>query len=67
VLRGLKEVSEVCTIFCATANPAEVLVAETGLGRGIVGIVDGQTPKGVETDEDAKKRKELLRRFGYKR
>lgn len=67
VLRGLKEVPEVCTIFCATANPAEVLVAETDRGRGIVGIVDGQTPKGVETDEDAKKRKELLRRFGYKR
>lgn len=67
VLRSLREVPEVCAIFCATANPADVLVAETERGRGIIGVVDGQTPKGVETDEDAKKRKELLRRFGYKR
>ncbi len=67
VLRSLREVPEVCAIFCATANPAEVLVAETELGRGIIGVVDGLTPKGVETDEDTKKRKELLRRFGYKR
>lgn len=67
VLRSLREVPEVCAIFCATANPAEVIVAETERGRGIIGVVDGQPPMGVENDEDAKKRKELLRRFGYKR
>jgi len=67
VLRSIKEVPEVCGIFCATANEAEVLVAETGKGRGIIGVVDGQTPLGVEDDEDAKKRGELLRRIGYKR
>jgi adenosine/AMP kinase len=59
-------VSEVCRVFCATANPTEVLVAETGQGRGIVGVVDGEPPLGVETDDDERDRKELLRRFGYK-
>jgi adenosine/AMP kinase len=67
VLKSIKDVPEVCGIFCATANEAEVLVAETDRGRGIIGVVDGQTPLGVETDEDTKKRRELLRRFGYKR
>lgn len=67
VMRSVKDVPEVCTIFCATANEAEVLVAETGLGRGIVGVVDGQIPLGVENDEHVKSRRELLRRFGYKR
>jgi adenosine/AMP kinase len=67
VLNSIKDTPEVCAIFCATANPAEVLVAETDKGRGIIGVVDGQTPLGVETDEDTKKRRELLRRFGYKR
>lgn len=67
VLRAIREVPEVCGIFCATANPAEVVVVESELGRGIVGVIDGQTPLGVENDEDAKKRKELLRRIGYKR
>jgi adenosine/AMP kinase len=67
VLRSIKDVPEVCGIFCATANDAEVLVAETDKGRGIIGVVDGQAPLGVETDEDAKKRRELLRRIGYKR
>jgi adenosine/AMP kinase len=67
VLRSIKDVPEVCGIFCATANEAEVLVAETDKGRGIIGVVDGQTPLGVETDEDTKKRRELLRRIGYKR
>jgi adenosine/AMP kinase len=67
VLRAIREVPEVCGIFCATANPAEVVVAETELGRGVMGVIDGQTPVGVENDEDAKKRKEFLRRIGYKR
>ncbi len=67
VLRSIKDVPEVCGIFCATANEAEVLVAETEKGRGIIGVVDGQTPVGVETDEDVTKRRELLRRIGYKR
>lgn len=67
VMRAVKDVPEVCTVFCATANEAEVLVAETDLGRGVMGIVDGQTPMGVENDEHVKSRRELLRRFGYKR
>ena len=67
VMRSVKDVPEVCTIFCATANEVEVLVAETALGRGIMGVVDGQTPSGVENDEHVKSRRELLRRFGYKR
>jgi len=67
VLGAIKAVPEVCGIFCATANEAEVLVAETEKGRGIIGVVDGQTPLGVEKDEDAKKRREFLRRIGYKR
>jgi len=66
VLNKIKNVSEVCRIFCATANPVEVLIAETDQGRGIVGVVDGYTPKGIETEEDVKERKELLRKFGYK-
>ncbi|OPX57803.1 MAG: Adenosine specific kinase [Methanomassiliicoccales archaeon PtaB.Bin134] len=67
VLGAIKAVPEVCGIFCATANEAEVLVAQTERGRGIIGVVDGQTPLGVEKDEDAKKRREFLRRIGYKR
>lgn len=67
VLGAIKAVPEVCGIFCATANEAEVLVAQTERGRGIIGVVDGQTPLGVETDEDAKKRREFLRHIGYKR
>jgi len=67
VLRAVKDVPEVCTVFCATANPLQVLVAETEQGRGVIGVVDGQTPLGVENDEDIKKRRELLRRIGYKR
>ena len=67
VMRSVKDVPEVCTIFCASANEVEVLVAETELGRGIIGVVDGQTPLGVEIDEHVKKRKELLRRIGYQR
>lgn len=66
VLNQLKQVAEVCTIFCATANPVEVLIAETALGRGILGVVDGSPPLGVETDADEAERKRLLRAIGYK-
>ncbi len=66
VLNQLKQVPEVCTIHCATANPVEVLVAETDLGRGIVGVIDGMPPLGVETDHDELDRKSLLRAMGYK-
>lgn len=66
VLNALKQVPEVCSIFCATANPVEILVATTNLGRGIVGVVDGRPPAGVETDDDAAERKRLLRAIGYK-
>jgi uncharacterized protein len=66
VLNAVKGVPEVCRIFCATANPLEVIVAETETGRGILGVVDGGKPLGVEKDEDVRSRKELLRRIGYK-
>ena len=66
VLNQLKLVPEVCRIFCATSNTLEILVAETELGRGVVGVVDGEVPLGVETDEDVADRYELLRRIGYK-
>src|SRR4249919_761107 len=66
VLNALKQVPEVCRIYCATANPVEVVVASTDQGRGILGVVDGRSPEGVETDEDVVERKELLRRLGYK-
>lgn len=66
VLNAVKAVPEVCRIFCATANPLEVIVAETEQGRGILGVVDGGSPLGVETEEDVAERKALLRRFGYK-
>jgi adenosine/AMP kinase len=66
VLGTIKEVAEVCSVFCATANPVEVIVAETEQGRGVLGVVDGFKSKGVETAEDAADRKELLRKIGYK-
>lgn len=66
VLNALKAVPEVCTIWCATANPVEVLIAQTELGRGVVGVVDGLPPAGIETDADEAERKALLRRIGYK-
>jgi uncharacterized protein len=65
VLNRLKQVPEVCAIFCATANPVEVVVAETREGRGILGVVDGETPVGVETEQDVVARRELLRTLGY--
>jgi uncharacterized protein len=66
VLNAIKMVPEVCRIFCATANPTEVVVAETDQGRGVLGVVDGFPPKGIEGDEDVAWRKNLLRQFGYK-
>ena len=66
VLNALKLVPEVCTIFCATANRVEVVVATTGQGRGIVGVIDGDPPIGIETDADATARHRLLRQIGYK-
>lgn len=66
VLNAIKAVPEVCRIFCATANPVEVIVAETAQGRGILGVIDGFAAKGIETTQDIHHRKEILRRFGYK-
>lgn len=66
VLNAVKQIPEVCRVICATANAVDVLVAETELGRGIIGVVDGEPPLGVETDVDARQRHELLRRIGYK-
>jgi uncharacterized protein len=67
VLSAIKTCSEVCQVFCATANPLEVVVVETSQGRGVLGVVDGFSPKGVETDEDIQARKDFLRKIGYKR
>ena len=66
VLNAIKNCPEVCSIYCATANPTEVVVAGTELGRGIMGVIDGFSPKGVETDADRNDRKEFLRMIGYK-
>lgn len=66
MLNAIKMVPEVCRVFCATANPVQVLVAETELGRGIIGVVDGLKPLGVETEKDITWRRELLRKIGYK-
>jgi adenosine/AMP kinase len=67
VLGRIKDVPEVCSIYCASANPVEVIVAETAQGRGILGVVDGAPPKGVEGEEDVRWRHDLLRKIGYKR
>jgi len=66
VLDKIKEVSEVCTIHAATANPLQIVVCETEQGRGILGVVDGSKSKGIENENDVKMRKELLRKIGYK-
>jgi len=66
ILNTIKSVPEVCGVYCATANPVEVIVAESDQGRGILGVIDGARAKGVETEDDIKARKDLLRRFGYK-
>ena len=66
VLNAVKLCQEVCSIYCATANPVEVIIAETQQGRAILGVVDGSPPQGVEGDAEVKARKEMLRKFGYK-
>jgi len=66
VLRAIKQVPEVVGIYCATANPVEVIIAESELGRGILGVIDGQTPLGVENEEDLEWRRGFLRKIGYK-
>jgi uncharacterized protein len=66
VLEKIKKVPEVCTVYAATANPLEVLIAETSQGRGIIGVVDGLRSKGIETDNDIKERRKFLRGIGYK-
>ncbi len=66
VLNAIKNIPEVCNIYCATANPAEVIIAQSQSGRGILGVIDGLSPKGIETSEDIAWRKELLRKIGYK-
>jgi len=67
VLPAIKQCPEVCRVFCATANPVQVLVAETEQGRGVVGVVDGAPPRGVEGEADKAARREFLRKIGYKR
>jgi adenosine/AMP kinase len=66
ILNPIKNISEVVTIFCATANETEVIIAETELGRGILGVIDGVKTKGIEKEQDIKKRKDFLRMIGYK-
>jgi adenosine/AMP kinase len=66
VLNAVKDVPEVCRVFCATANPLELVVGATDQGRAVLGVVDGEPPLGVETEADEVERKDLLRRFGYK-
>jgi len=66
VLNKIKQVPEVCSIYAATANPLQVVIAETDQGRGILGVVDGMRSKGIETEKDAQTRKDFLRKIGYK-
>ena len=66
VLNAIKAIPEVCNIYCASANPVEVIIVETDMGRGILGVVDGGKPKGIESSEDIAWRKEFLRKIGYK-
>jgi len=67
VLGRIREIPEICAIFCATANPVEVIVAQTEQGRGVLGVVDGSSPKGIETQADVEWRHGFLRKIGYKR
>lgn len=67
ILNAIKNVPEVCNIFCATANPVEVIIAQSGPGKGIMGVIDGESPVGVETKNDIDERKSFLRTIGYKR
>jgi len=66
VLNAIKNIPEVCNIYCATANPTEVIVAKSQAGRGILGVIDGAVPRGLEADSDIVWRKDLLRKIGYK-
>ncbi len=66
VLNGIKNLAEVCSVFCATANSADVIVYDNGTGRGIMGVVEGQSPKGIESDADVRWRTDFLRKIGYK-
>jgi adenosine/AMP kinase len=66
VMNAIKSLPEVCTVYCATANPVEVVVGQTEQGRGILGVIDGGSPLGVENEDDIGERKAMLRRFGYK-
>jgi adenosine/AMP kinase len=66
MLNAIKMVPEVCRIYCATSNPTQVLIAETNQGSGIVGVIDGESPLGVETEQDISMRKDFLRKIGYK-
>ncbi len=66
VLKAIKDCPEVCSVFCATANPVEVITCETKQGRGVLGVIDGFSSKGIETEKDVEKRKEFLRKIGYK-
>ena len=66
VLNGIKNVSEVCNIFCATANPVQLIMTQTDQGRGILGVIDGGSPNGIETENDIKERRAFLRKIGYK-
>jgi hypothetical protein len=66
ILNAIKQCPEICSLYCATANPVQIIVAETEQGRGILGVIDGFPPRGVESDEEAAKRKSFLRKIGYK-
>jgi adenosine/AMP kinase len=66
ILNAIKQCPEICSLYCATANPVQIIVAETEQGRGILGVIDGFPPRGVESDEEAAKRKTFLRKIGYK-
>ncbi|MEO0076694.1 MAG: adenosine-specific kinase, partial [candidate division WOR-3 bacterium] len=63
----VKSITEVCSVFCATANPVEVIIADSELGRGILGVIDGYRSKGIETEQDKQDRKDFLRKIGYKK
>jgi adenosine/AMP kinase len=67
VLNAIKNLQEVCSIFCATSNPVEVIIAKTDRGRGILGVVDGENPRGIEKEKDVEERKSFLQAIGYKR
>lgn len=67
VLNSIKNIQEVCSVFCATANEVEIVIAESGQGRGVMGVIDGEMPKGVEDSKDVASRIKLIRQIGYKR